>query len=116
MQHSNLRSAGLLTFVFYPEGEMILAHCLELDMLGQGKTRDEARGDLKDSISTFIEDYFDAPEEWEPHAAPNDVQHLPEREVWDVIVHVAPEHARVRPEPAFVEPSQQPFALNRAFA
>lgn len=70
-----------LTFVVYPDEDtaFLLAHCIELDFVGQGDTRDEAVQDLRDCIDAFLEDYAEHPDEWGLQPAPAEVLALPDR-------------------------------------
>ena len=54
---TDLIHLGPLTFVFYEEPgyeEIVGAHCLELDMGGQGANRDEATANLQECIETYV--------------------------------------------------------------
>jgi hypothetical protein len=44
-----------LRIVFYREGKNWIAHCLELDLVGHGQTKDEANHLLANAIGTQIE-------------------------------------------------------------
>lgn len=44
-----------LQIVFYQEDETWFAHCLNLDVLGDGKTKDEAMESLSEAIAIQIE-------------------------------------------------------------
>lgn len=43
-------SEGLLTSLEYKDGDYFIAHCLEFDIVAQGKTREEARHNLAELI------------------------------------------------------------------
>lgn len=48
-----------LRFVFYREDDYVIAHCLELDLVGHGATHKEAAIMLCDAIAIQVEDAFE---------------------------------------------------------
>lgn len=39
----------------YPEGELFVAQCLEVDIASQGATRDEALANLREALELFFD-------------------------------------------------------------
>ena len=46
------------TTVLLPEGEWFVARALELGVVSQGKTQEEAEGNLKEAVELYLEDSF----------------------------------------------------------
>jgi predicted RNase H-like HicB family nuclease len=48
------------TAVLTKEGRWYVAHCVELGVVSQGKTVEEARANLKEAVELFIESFGEA--------------------------------------------------------
>ena len=70
-----IANLGPLTFVYVreDEGEGITAHCLELDLAGQGGNLDEAREDVQRAVETYILYHLDTARELRARPAPEDL-------------------------------------------
>lgn len=75
---------GQLTFVYYPEPVCggVAAHCLELDMGGQGVDRASAAEDLQAAIEVYLEHLAEHREPLEPRCAPEEFQRIEDRETF----------------------------------
>ena len=75
---------GRLTFVHYPEPacDGWAAHCVELDIGGQGTDRRTATDDLQASIETYVLHYLENDEAVPIRDAPEELRSIQEREVF----------------------------------
>jgi predicted RNase H-like HicB family nuclease len=48
-----------LTVVITREEEWYVAHCLELDVVSQGKTIDETQANIKEAVELYLESFPD---------------------------------------------------------
>lgn len=44
------------TFLFTKDGKWFVARCVELNVVSQGKTYEEARKNIKEAVSLYLED------------------------------------------------------------
>ena len=44
-----------MTVTVVPDGDMLVSHCLDLDIASQGNSEDEAIENLKEAVSLFLE-------------------------------------------------------------
>jgi hypothetical protein len=85
----NLGSFGPLTFVYYQEegfDGLIGAHCLELDIGGQGATREEATRDLQSAVKTYVLYHLDNNLEMEDRLAPPELANLLDRSIQNLVI------------------------------
>ena len=98
---------GPLTFVFYQEEgfeNLVGAHCLELDIGGQGATREEATKDLQNAIETYVLHHLDTREPMEVRRAMPDLANLSDRAVYHLLVVQVRVESTTRPEIVFAQP------------
>ena len=117
-----MRTLGPLTFVYYQEegyDELVGAHCLELDIGGQGVDRNEATQNLQAAIETYVQHHLDTGEKMELRRAPPDLANLPDRVTLHLILvtcHAHPPEPEPRRQVKFVDPPPRDFSLDPAFA
>jgi len=46
---------GDMTISIQPDGDMFVAHCVDLDIASQGHSEDEARSNLEEAVALFLE-------------------------------------------------------------
>jgi hypothetical protein len=95
-----------LTFTFYEAPDLpgtTCAHCLELDVVGQGVDNDEARGSLMDAIELYVQckvEHRELSTLFSP--APADVWNATDVERWCHLVEVTipPRQSTKKPQKA----------------
>jgi|GEM_PF-6540139 len=111
-----------LTFAFYPATDrkgMVLAHCLELDVVGQGRDVVSARAALQEAVETYVQYRVacgDAAQLYSP--APADVWNIKATERWrhNVLIRVFPAKQKIPAQVSFLPggtllPASSGFAL-----
>ena len=107
-----------LTFVCYEDREsgpgVHAAHCLELDIGGQGPSPEDAIRDLQEALELYILTKLDAGEEIGPRQAPKELWALPRQRYFPLILRLRRRKLRAdrrevvftRPAPSFDDASQ----------
>lgn len=97
-----------LTFAFYPAEDrkgIILAHCLELDVVGQGKDQAAARAALQEAIEIYVQYKLDCGEIQRLYSpAPAGIWNMKTTERWrhGVLIRVYPVDHEVQAEVRFL--------------
>lgn len=117
-QQLEVQLVGPLTFVYYEEEGfegIVGAHCLELDIGGQGASREDATRSLQEAIETFVLFHVNEGQPWSVEPAPPSLANLPDRRTY----HLLLVRTLDREEPVrtvrFVEPPER-FTPEAAFA
>jgi predicted RNase H-like HicB family nuclease len=101
---------GPLTFVYYDEPACrgIAVHCLELDIGGQGPTREAATKDLQHAIEVYVKHHLDQGEIIQLRPAPSDLQALADRERFQaLLIRYRESKSRERRELVLMRPPER---------
>lgn len=80
---------GSLTFAYHDEPEcpgIVSAHCLELDIGGQGATPEAATKNLQDAIEAYLLHHLEADERVAARPAPAELWNLPKKETYQLLL------------------------------